>query len=306
MKNPTIEIVKSNFLYFEAFYPGHPDLILNNYDPENPGIYVASAFDNIIMSDDSRHIYIDIDFTMLPFGAILVRSEFEFEPNGEQWDELFTKEYVYPMVDLAFKECVLAFNEQYELSQKKKPDEIQVIDEIVPVISNEIIKNYNTVRKPHDIENAGIKKDFGLICKQSTGTIVTIQGTFLIIDELIYNNPLFNHSHNRRALSNYIHESKYNSLKTKCLEISDHPVILSYYESIFFYLCVDCAMQMLLGDKSDLLIDALEATGMNKEVRNFFFKSGTSLFDRLHESLSSTNSSIGNLEVDHKWNSIFQ
>jgi len=102
MENSTIEAVCSNLLYFEAFYPNHPELIINNYDPEDPGIYVSGNFDNVLLDDGLRHIYIDIDLTMLPFGSILVRSEFEFAQNGEQWDDLFTKEYVYPMVRLAF------------------------------------------------------------------------------------------------------------------------------------------------------------------------------------------------------------
>ena len=306
MKNSALQIARSYFLYFEAFHPNHPELILNDYDPENPGIYVSGSFDNIISTDGIRHIYIDIDLKMLPFGAILVRSEFEFKPNGELWDDLFTAKFIYPMVDLAFRKSALAFSEQYELDQKKKPDEIQIYDEIIPVISNSIIDEYNDRRKPHDLENASIKKAFGLECIQSTGSFITIQGTFLIIDELIYNNPLFNRAHNREALGRFVHESKYNTLKMNCLKITEHAVTLSFYDAISFYICVDCALQMLVGDKSDLLTDALDANGMVSEVRSAFFKHGTVLFNTLNESLASTNSSITNLEVKHDWNNLFE
>jgi len=306
MENSTIEAVCSNLLYFEAFYPNHPELIINNYDPEDPGIYVSGNFDNVLLDDGLRHIYIDIDLTMLPFGSILVRSEFEFAQNGEQWDDLFTKEYVYPMVRLAFTESASTFYEQYELSQNKKANEIQIFDEVVHVIGNDIIEQYNTNRKPHDLENAEIKKAFGLECIQSTPTFVTIQGTFLIIDELIYNNPLFNRKHNRAALGHYIHESKYNTLKMKCLEITEHPVTLSYYDAIFFYICVECALQMLLGDKGDLMTDSLDAKGMVTEVRGLFIRHGSLLFDKLHQNISKTNASISDLETNRDWDNLFK
>jgi len=306
MKNSPIQIVGSNILYFEAFYPNHPELIINNYDPENPGIFVTGGFDNTLLEDGLRHIYIDIELTMLPFGAILVRSEFEFEPNGELWDDLFTMKFIHPMVDLAFRETTFTFNEQYELEQKKKPDEILVYDEIISVISKDIVNQYNNSRKPHDLENADLKKAFGLECLQSTATFITIQGTFMIIDELIYNNPLFNRKHNRAALGRFIHESKYNTLKMKCLEITEHPVNLSFYDAIFFYICVDCALQMLVDDKGDLMSDSLEANGMVQKVRAVFIRHGIELCDKLHESLSRTNSTISNLEVERDWNNLFE
>jgi len=63
---------------------------------------------------------------------------------------------------------------------------------------------------------------------------------------------------------------------------------------------------MLLGDKGDLMIDSLEANGMVQEVRALFIRHGTELFDKLHESLSRTNSTISNLEVEHDWNNLFE
>lgn len=308
MKKPIIQLARSNFLWFEAFHPNHPEVIISDYDPENPAVDFSGNFDYELSAKGTRCVYIDIEIRMIPVGAILVRSDFEFESNGggSFWDELFTIDFIYPMVNLALHESVAAFEDQCEQLQIKLPFEIPFSSDIVSLIGKNIVDQYLKYRKPDDIQNAFFKNTIGLECTQGNATFVTIQATFLIIDELIYNNPLFNRKHNKAVLSMYIPESKYNTIKMNCLEIVDHPVKLYFYDTILFYTCVDCALQMLLGDKSDLLINALEENGMVKEFRDAYFKHGTELFNQLHKNLSKSHARITNLEEQHDWNKLFK
>lgn len=306
MKKINIKLVQSNYLWFEAFHPNHPEVINSDHDPENPMVDFCGNFDYEFLPTGIRHVYIDIELKMIPVGAILVRSDFEFKCKEFLWDYIFTVDIIHPMVSLAIKKCITAFEEQCELLQITMPYSIPFTDEVVSAIGKVIIAQYFDYRKPHDIENAYLMSNIGLECKQSNNTFITIQGTFLIIDELIYNNPRFDRKHNLKVLTGFVPEPRYLTLKMNCIQIIDHPVKLTFYDAILFYTCVDCAMQMLLSDKSDLMISALEAKGMTKEIRSTFFKHGTNLFNVIRKVLLRPNVRIINLEEKHDWDKLLR
>jgi hypothetical protein len=210
------------------------------------------------------------------------------------------------MVRLSILESINAFEEKCEESQIALPYKIPLCEEVASSICDEIVDHYIDYRKPHDIVNDYLMSSAGLECRQSNATLVIIRGTFLIIDELIYKNPKFDRKHNLKAFINSVPEQKYITIRMNCMEIVRHPVKLSLYDSILFYTCVDCALQILLGDKSDLFISTLEVNGMTKPVRDAFFRYGTEFFNHLRKTALETDENITDLEEKQDWNKLFR
>jgi len=44
MKEIEGDVVQKNFLWFEAFHPDHPEVINENYDPDNPTLLFKIFF----------------------------------------------------------------------------------------------------------------------------------------------------------------------------------------------------------------------------------------------------------------------
>ena len=275
-------------------------------DPELLSIDIFGIFDYEITEDNFRHIYLDLETKIVPFGAVLVRSDFKFELNGGTWDDYFTYDIIYPMVKLSLKQSTDALKLKCEKAQIELNDEILVNDENTIPLCEKIINLYFNIFKPYDLANAELINQIGLECPQGTDTFITMQGTFKVIDEIIYHNPLFNRKHNQEVLNNYIPLMKYNTLRAKCMDIIKHPVKLSCYNAILFYTCVDCAMQMLLGDKGDILATACDAKGMTWEVRTLFYKFATEMFDMVYKNSDQTQSAIAEERQIHDWNALFK
>jgi hypothetical protein len=84
----------------------------------------------------------------------------------------------------------------------------------------------------------------------------------------------------------------------KCIQIDKHSVALSSLDVQLFLIILDCYLQMLLGDKADVLNAVLEDRGVNSNHRNMYFKSSTELFSIFHDS------AIAPVQTD--WNSIIR
>ena len=306
MRKVNIQLVRSNFIWFEVYYPNHPEVIKSDYDGINPMMDFCGNFDYESLPADFRHVYIDIEMKMMPMGGIMVRSDFEFESKEFSCDDIFTVGFIHPMVRLSILESITAFEEQCEAFRINLPYKIPLSEEVASSICEEIVDHYIDYRKPHDIVNDYLMSSAGLECRQSNATIVIIKGTFLIIDQLIYTNPQFDRKHNLKALINFVPEQKYITIRMNCMEIVKHPVKLSLYDSILFYTCVDCALQILLSDKSDLLIPTLEANGMTKPVRDAFFRYGTEFFNHLRKTALNADESITNLDEKQDWNKLLR
>lgn len=306
MKKINVALVQSTHEKFEIYHSLHPEVINSDYDGVHTTADFFGNFDYESLPADIRHIYIDIEMKLLPVGGIMVRSDFEIEKKEFSCDDIFTFPYIYKMVDLAAQECIATFKELCEQSKTAISFEIPMSEEVLSGISHEIIKHYFNFRKPFDTTNADLLNTVGLNCKPSGATCTVIQGTFLIIDELIYNNPHFDCKHNLSVFTKSIAEQRYNTIKMIAMEIVQHPVKLCLYDAFLFYKCVDCAMQILLSNKSDLLIPALDAVGMTKEIRDLFFKHGASFFNQLQNTNINLNKDETDLNKKHDWDKLFR
>jgi len=306
MKEIEGDVVQKNFLWFEAFHPDHPEVINENYDPDNPTLLFISSFDYEKRPADKWRIYIDIGIKLMPIAKIKVRLAFEFKSKGISWDDIFEIEVIRNMVDLTMQQCIITFKENCKESAIELPFEIPYSEEVVLQISNTLIAQYFDIRMPQDIANAYLLSKTGLECKPEIDSVILLKCTFMVLDELFYNSKQFDRKHNLEVFSDYVPEPKYFTIKMNCGEIDEHRVKLNYLDTILFYICVDCALQMLLGDKSDLLIAALEKNGFTDEIRKAFLKHGTAFFEQYQTKVRMPGVRIVNLEEKHDWNLLFR
>jgi len=306
MKEIEGNVVQKNFLWFEAFHPDHPEVINENYDPDNPTLLFISSFDYEKRPADKWRIYIDIGIKLMPIAKIKVRLAFEFKSKGISWDDIFEIEVIRNMVDLTMQQCIITFKENCKESAIELPFEIPYSEEVVLQISNTLIAQYFDIRMPQDIANAYLLSKTGLECKPEIDSVILLKCTFMVLDELFYNSKQFDRKHNLEVFSDYVPEPKYFTIKMNCGEIDEHRVKLNYLDTILFYICVDCALQMLLGDKSDLLIAALEKNGFTDEIRKAFLKHGTAFFEQYQTKVRMPGVRIVNLEEMHDWNLLFR
>ena len=306
MKEIEGDVVQKNFLWFEAFHPDHPEVINENYDPDNPTLLFISSFDYEKRPADKWRIYIDIGIKLMPIAKIKVRLAFEFKSKGISWDDIFEIEVIRNMVDLTMQQCIITFKENCKESAIELPFEIPYSEEVVLQISNTLIAQYFDIRMPQDIANAYLLSKTGLECKPEIDSVILLKCTFMVLDELFYNSKQFDRKHNLEVFSDYVPEPKYFTIKMNCGEIDEHRVKLNYLDTILFYICVDCALQMLLGDKSDLLIAALEKNGFTDEIRKAFLKHGTAFFEQYQTKVRMPGVRIVNLEEMHDWNLLFR
>ena len=306
MKTLNVQLYRSNYLWFEVFNTNQSEVLNEENELAQPVATFTSNFDYEILPRNTWRIYVDIGIEMIPAASILVRSAFVFNNKGLSWDDLFTMQHIVPIVHKSIWNTILGFKEQCLAFKITMPGDLKEDDEIAFAISKNIIDQYYASRKPAELANNWLLNNPGLECHTNDETMITLKGTFAILDEVLYKNNKFDRAQNLDVFRNIVPEGKYFTLKINCIAIDEHLVRLSLYNSALFYQCLGCALQLLSGDKADLLLPALESNGMTKEVRDIFAVSGTEILHQLRELLESANAHLLNRNEEHDWNKIIE
>lgn len=306
MKNINITIVRKNFLWFEVYHANHPEVINSEIEPDENAVMYTSNFDYEKLSLYTWRVYIDLGIKLMPKAGILVRLAFEFFAKGITWDHVFTLEMIKTMVIPTMEQTVIIFKEQCEAVGIEIPYEIPFSNEVATQISQGIIDKYHNDRKLMDVENAVLMNQPGLESESQYDSQVLLKCPFMILDELFYNSTRLDKKHYLDIFADYIPEPKYFTIKMNCGEIDKRKVVLNLCDTILFYLCVDCALQMLVGDNADELMTALEPSGMNEKLRDDFLKVGTLFFEQYNTEILQPGVKIMNTEKKYDWNDIFR
>jgi len=265
----------------------------------------SSNFDYEMLFDGTKRISFDISLKMNT-AEITFRTAFEFDGREYYWKDLFEPDFILKLTSRSFENCYEAFTEFCETNNISFSHNIEIDEKVFEEISKKTIEQYINYRSKLDVQHEYLINTEGLECVSGTDSIATIKPTFAVLDEILYLNSQFHRTNNREAFSDFVPLPRYNTIKINCslIEVSD--IQLNYYDTIQFFICLDCALQMLVGDKSDILISAIEKKGIDKEMIKTFFKVGTDTFKQLREVLQSSNARILNIENQPDWNSILQ
>jgi len=304
--NPVkIELFQLNHLWHDIYSPQNPDLNGTpgeDIEAETPGkgpiIQLAHNYDYETLPDNNFHFYSDITLRLPNIVSVTIRSQYKIISEEFEWDNLFSVEIINAILSNAIDNTIrnlTSFCKQNlpELSIDITKEQTSITDETINVISKDVVDTYFNYRKMDDINNAPMLRTIGLVCPDTNEMKNTLNLTFHILDQILFNNLSFQRLKNQDVFFDIVPMVKYHSLRLKCLQIQQQEVELSQVDVHFFLRCVDCAVQMLLGDKAEYLIRELAQHGVNDEIQSVFFKNTTRLFDMYANSHE--------LEEKHDW-----
>jgi hypothetical protein len=290
-----VVLFEKNILWYEIYSTENPDTeidleTMEDMDSENPMMKLGCLFDYAILEDNSREFYTDILVKLPHTAAIMMRSHYSIKAEGFEWEYLFYPDKLKPIVSDALMNSMIEFRAFCADKGVKLPSEMlakepELTDEMVNGVCYNFVEDYNSYRKIYDAANAGAQKEIELNCPRSNGAIVTLNLTFLVMEQILFNNRRFNREYNREEFFKKVPEMKFYTLRMKCIRIGQHPVALTVEDVHYFLICMDCALQMILGDKADYLTPVLKERGVTDEVLQMWFKNASQLLNACRKSV---------------------
>ena len=295
METPTLYLFVNDYVSHET----HPAPITSTDEA-----VISNNFDYEMLFDGTKRVYIDIGL-QLNRVEILYRIGIEFNGLEMEWDDVFSTDFIQPFVDNAVDYCYDGYCVYCDENNISRPDEIPLEPSLVASFTESIISRYVNYRSHDDIANAYLLQNVGLECETGSDTVLLMNCSFAILDQILFDSKAFNNAHNRNVFTDIIPLPRYLTIRDNCLLIEYDDVQLNVLDTIWLFQCFDCALQMLVGEKSDIIKEELKTKGFdNKKVRSYI-KTGTKQFAALRKMLQSSNARFPNLEKLPDWNSLF-
>jgi len=287
----------SKVLWFKP-YNDAEKLIIEEEDPEEIRIAVIPDFDYEIPAAYQWLAHIDIEVDYPEFARIIVRNSFEVNCIFEH---LATHECLDLLHQKALEITFAGFNDRCKkLDNEFVPLDAAEFSQLLAEFSNQAIKKC-LLNKNNDF--TFLSNDFNVFTIKKTDiTQFMTSVTFVIMDDILYNNDAFDLDHNRKVFHAIIPSSVYFTTKLNCIKISEGDVNLVMSHNVVFQTCMDCALQMMLGDHLETLLPSIAKRGFTKEMQSQFLKSGTHFLEGSREELHNKGVEITNLNERYDWN----
>ncbi len=312
MEIKEIILFELNTLWSEIYTTDNPDLEndmakSDEFIGDGLDMVLVNNFDYEELPDNRYEFYSDLTMRLPDVASITIRSQFQIVAEDFDWDQFFDKNILNPIIEAALNATTDSFKDFCQENNLTIPGtmsekEYTVGKEMVEQLCKDLVNQYFNHRKFYDIDNGERIKKIALICPMGTTMNISLNITFLVMDEILFNNKNFNRNHNRDIFFKYVPEMKYNSLRMKCIQIGKHDVTLTEADEYFFLKCITCVVQILIGDKYDYLIPILEERNVTREVQDIFFKSASKLI----EIFNSLPAEKGYKEEKIEWNKLIQ
>lgn len=254
---------------------------------------------NIKTKRSYLYFYIEIDTYIATLQSRVV---FEYKKRNGSSEYIFTLDYILSSLSLAFSKAGQMMREKcgpYAEREGFLPD---LSNERLEAMAQRIVNEYHQLRKEEDVYNARAQETMLLECIYDHPYSNVIQLSIIIIDEILYLNPGFNREHNRKEFFDRVPFQKYMTLRQKCYAMEQHALALSIFEGIYFFICLDCALQVIVGDKSEVVSRSLEENqGIDDEIRKLYIQYGSEMIDQLKKALPAVGIKLPDLEEDYNW-----
>lgn len=293
---------KSIVNWFYTIDATHPKAIIaklsTEYEPSNLAVNLSISQNYEREGSDNWTIHIDWGMTIVPLAAISTRISFNF--IGEEAD-VFSMPVLCKMVETAFNEMKRLYTEQLDAHELKLDGDINLSEESITGFAEGVKKCLLIISADDKKRNPNLYAD-GLNVSVGGNTLLIMKATFMIIDEILFLNPAFDNDHNIQLLEEAILPLPvYYSLKNKCLEIEYGTIQLNLFNTILFYVALDLALQMLIGDQMERLQQSLELKNVTAFRQQEFIKFGSDMFVGLKKSLNENGARFTNLENRVDW-----
>lgn len=284
----------SEKLYFNTTH--HPTI-------QDTEMTITCNFDYYNRFDGTWRIFFDTGFVYKE-AEMLFRNGIEFPDETLTWDRLFNQELITRLINNSVEIALEYFKDKCDRNNIEIPGNLSINEATITNFVNETLHKYNTYRKKDDEANEKLMRNSIEIGKNDT-VLMLINTPFFILNEVLLTNPSFNCKHNREAIEEKIPFPKYLTLYLACKEINDEELIgLNFLEMVYYLICLDCALQLLVGDKSDILIARLAENGMDETQSKQFLSSGGQFFKSFRDQLANQNIVFNDLYNLADWNKL--
>ena len=304
-KTVNLTMYKSVYLWFEPLHSFHKDVINANLDDDILKGEFPVSYDYVLFPADKKRFFLDIGLNLRPIGRIMTRSCFKFKYRYD-WYDFMVPDVIEPMVEMAYNEAIKGFLERCQFHGIKIDFELAIPPDAVKESSESIIDDYITNRQESDIANKYMNEHYFIKFTPGTKTSLIVNGTIMIVDALLFNFDDFQTKNNQMHFQKVMSLTCYYSLKLDCFKINHHPVDLTIYYSTMFLLCLDLALQMMMGDLEPKLLEVLKNQGMTPELRDEYIEYSAQFYEKSLKKLADSHTTITNLEERYDWNSLMK
>ncbi len=311
MEQKTIKAGTTDILFYDI-YPVYfivesevqSMLIRSTTEEGKIDISMSQSFNYKRMHDKQWCIFIDVKFTVKGFFSTYIRSSFYLKCDLEK---LFTTAIIEPIMQEALDRTAILIIEEY------KKNDISFDNSIIPF--NETIKNnwvketierFNKQALEKETADEEKEIDAGLTIPFDEVAKLILQGTMIIVDKVCFDDEVFDWKHNIKVLNQTITLTAYISLRAECFAIGKGPVPLNWRSTTYLLICIDMALQLLLGEHSEKLEKAIANKGMTKDASNAFISEGGRILTSLKQTLKRDGMHIQNLDKVYDWNELIK
>jgi hypothetical protein len=296
-----IRHTRSLYLWFEPYGPAHPDVLASNVDAAHPTATVSYDYDNERLPDNIWVLHLYFGLKVMPVGQIQTVSTFEVVYEGPL-THILGLDALADAARIAFDKCTNAFKERCDhhglvfngkLNHDMYADLVQFVR-----------TSYADTRLPNEgplLANAA-KSTF----TSGHNTKLLLKVPFIIMDEVFFPGSDFDHAHNAALLWQHIPHSAYYTLKLRCITIDEETVNLPLMQTMFFLICLDCALQLMVGQYSDRLLDLLTNRGLTPDARKTFLRQGSEYLSYIREEMQKSRTTLSNYENRPEWDRIIR
>lgn len=286
------DLFKVDLLWFEKYSTENPDLEELGRapedepdDPENPMFVLNCEYDFDMNEKGEREFYMDTLVKLPLFAIMKIRVRYKIEATGDlEWEDLFTTERLKVLVENSMQNGFYHFRDQCAKNGIILPQAILENTPDLPsfqidlVIEN-LIEDYFQYRQPFLKANAEYLRIPAVTLPPITNWQITLNLTLLVMDEVLFNNRHFNRINNRQNFFDIVPEHYFYSLRNKCVELKNKEVTLNQVEIHYFLIAQDCALQMAMGEKGDVLNEVMVSHGFVESVQKIWYIGASKLIE---------------------------
>lgn len=295
-KNRKVEIAYIKGIY-HYFLPGS-----SNFHSKQD-ITINVNFDFVTLENNLRKFIIYLEILYPKHADMLFGAHFELTVED---DQLADTVILNSLMDTAVPPFFSAFKQLCSQANIK-------IDEIEEDYINKasIIRGFQQMipsRLSDDIYNKPMLEQTLLSFSENSKYHLLLNGTFIIIDQLVMENPYCNRIHNREMIFEHGEYpfQKYVTLRYSVISNTNKKISFNMLDSTFILIAADCAIQILLSPMYDNIEDGLIKKGFNSEVFKQYIKIATEMRNGIKEHLIKSEVIIENLNQQVDWTALIK
>jgi hypothetical protein len=191
-----------------------------------------------------------------------------------------------------------------ERSRQLNMKNIEVVYELVNMLTAGFVEGM--------IENGGLQWenddmfDTGIHIDSPAGFQLLGVTLVNVMEQVLYSNKVFDNATNRTKFNDFCGLSQYTTLKYLLPKMDKGPLTLNNREYFLFLALIDCACQLLLGDRGDYLFEGLEKVGVDASLRAMFLSNAQKHYNNSLDYFRKKDITISFLEKPRDWNMVIR